>query len=263
MDSRRANSRTWSETVDRAGTGFSRSRPTLQEQRTRRRRFWATAIPLILLTITAVLAFRNSMRKNHESNPSEAANGRCKRRSAETQRKQAQAGRLMHFERALSRLRTRAFLEARAKLRQGMELSGAQYHPFLGLWWQLDRIAQRWLIQTGQHHYHITFSRDGEKVAVSSINGSVELIDVDTGRRHLLRGHQDQVIRAAFHPKSHRLASAGLGPFVRLWDVESAQEVAALPAPKGLIRTIRFSETGRYLAALVGKSASASGIWRI
>ena len=38
-----------------------------------------------------------------------------------------------------------------------------------------------------------------------------------------------------------------------MWDVESAQEVAALPAPKGLIRTIRFSETGRYLAAIGGQ----------
>ncbi len=228
----------------------------MHEIKRRRRRFWTAAIPTILMIITAILALQKfDAEESREQSERGRQQALHQRKTAEEQRRQAQSRQVDALrESAQAAFERGAYLESRAKLRKGLELLGADHTSFLGLWWQLARISERWSIRTGQFHYHVALSGKGQTLAISSVNGSVELVDVDTGHRRLLRGHQDQVLRSTFDPSGQTLASGGLGPFVRLWNVKTARQQNSLPAPHGIVRIIRFSRDGRYLAVCADRA---------
>ena len=75
------------------------------------------------------------------------------RRSAENQRVEAQRKRVDAIRESAQAAERGSFLEARAKLREGVELADdTTYGDFLGLWWRLKDIAERWRLNTGQFH---------------------------------------------------------------------------------------------------------------
>ena len=228
----------------------------VHEIKRRRRRFWTAAIPTILIIITAILALQKfDAEESREQSERGRQQALHQRKTAEEQRRQAQSRQVDALrESAQAAFERGAYLESRAKLRQGLELLGADHTSFLGLWWQLARISELWSIRTGQFHYHVAMSGNGRQLAISSVNGSVELVDVETSHRRLLRGHKDQVLRSVFDPSDQMLASGGLGPFIRLWNVNSARQLQTLPAPHGIVRVIRFSPDGRYLAVCADRA---------
>ena len=59
------------------------------------------------------------------------------------------------------------------------------------------------------------------------------LVDVDTGRRHPLRGHTALVGDVDVSPDGSLLASGGVDTTVRLWDVAERRELAVLQAVGG------------------------------
>ena len=63
------------------------------------------------------------------------------------------------------------------------------------------------------------FSRDGSRVVSASVDHSVKVWDVATGRELLtLRGHAGSVWSVAVSPDGQRIASAGRDGVVRIWD---------------------------------------------
>jgi WD40 repeat protein len=64
----------------------------------------------------------------------------------------------------------------------------------------------------------LAFSPDGRVLAAASQDGTISLIDVETGRSHIsLTGHEKGVNAIAWSPDGRTLASASHDHTVRLW----------------------------------------------
>jgi hypothetical protein len=78
-------------------------------------------------------------------------------------------------------------------------------------------------------------------------------------RPRTLSGHTGRVLCLAFRPDGGRLASGGQDQTVRLWEVASGKECAALPGGAGPVRALAFSPDGKTLAS--GHDDQAVRLW--
>jgi WD40 repeat protein/serine/threonine protein kinase len=96
----------------------------------------------------------------------------------------------------------------------------------------------------------VAFSPDGRLLAAASVN-QVRIWEATTGNEvRVLRGHRHPVTSVAFSPNGRNLVSASDDPVVKLWDVETGNEV--LTFPKGHtngITCVAFSPSGRQVAS--------------
>ncbi|MEC4803288.1 MAG: AAA-like domain-containing protein [Jaaginema sp. PMC 1079.18] len=65
--------------------------------------------------------------------------------------------------------------------------------------------------------WQITYSPDGQKSAIASNDGTVQIWQPDGTLIHQLESHQAAVLTVAFHPDSQRLASGSGDTTVKLW----------------------------------------------
>ncbi len=121
----------------------------------------------------------------------------------------------------------------------------------------------------------LAFSPDGKTFATVSSNGTAALWSVATQRRigALMNGSAPGrpgaqeaagggTTAAAFSPDGTRLAAAGSGGGIRLWDVASQQEIGTpMTAGPEPVYAVAFSPDGTTLAA-AGASGSSSGTAR-
>jgi WD40 repeat protein len=95
----------------------------------------------------------------------------------------------------------------------------------------------------------LCLSADGQLLAAASWDGTVRVLDFDTGRtRRALRGHEGRFYSVAVHPDSHMLASAGTDAVVRAWDCETGRALWERTGHDGLIYCIAFQPQGGLLA---------------
>jgi hypothetical protein len=111
----------------------------------------------------------------------------------------------------------------------------------------------------------IQFSPDGRLVAASSA-GRVVIWESVTGRpfASLDRKFGEANVRAiAFSPDGRLLAAASGGPeaVVRIWDVETVQELASYFGHRGDVNAVAFSPDGKTLAS--GGADQAILFWRV
>jgi WD40 repeat protein len=106
----------------------------------------------------------------------------------------------------------------------------------------------------------IAFSPDGKTLASGSVYGSVLLWDVKSGKRAATfqrfnpygRGGPNPAYSVAFSPDGKILA-AGTLLGIKLWDVESGQNVVALSDPPGTVWSVAFSPDGKTVATAGSK----------
>jgi WD40 repeat protein/tetratricopeptide (TPR) repeat protein/tRNA A-37 threonylcarbamoyl transferase component Bud32 len=72
-------------------------------------------------------------------------------------------------------------------------------------------------------------------------------------RLHCLRGHILPVHSVAFSPNGKRIASGSRDQTVKVWDVQSGQEVLSLQGHTGSVYSVVFSPDGKRLASGVGE----------
>ncbi|HLA42896.1 MAG TPA: hypothetical protein VJZ27_05645, partial [Aggregatilineales bacterium] len=61
-----------------------------------------------------------------------------------------------------------------------------------------------------------------------------------------LRGHQNTILRAVWMPLGRRIGSASLDNTVRIWDVQSEQEMHRLIGDRNGFSDIQFTRDGRF-----------------
>jgi len=98
---------------------------------------------------------------------------------------------------------------------------------------------------------YATASHCGRHMVVVGDSTEAWLVDVGTGRRMaVMEGHLDFSFAAAWHPNGCVFATGNQDTTTRLWDARYlGQSLAVLRGNMGAIRSLRFSDDGRFLAA--------------
>ena len=115
--------------------------------------------------------------------------------------------------------------------------------------WTLDdgeRLLNRRLFLDERSVRAIAFSPDGAAVLVGDSRGRLMLCDAADGTlRQQLSGHDDRSVDSvAFLPDGRRALSAGLDGTVRLWDTETAEELARLERPDQVLLNVTLLPGG-------------------
>ena len=91
--------------------------------------------------------------------------------------------------------------------------------------WDLER---GWRSRAPGARTSVSFSPDGERLAIAAFDSTVRVWDPDTRQEiRTLKGHTAGVAVSAFSPDGKRPASGSCDRTVRVWDAETGQVVAA------------------------------------
>jgi WD40 repeat protein len=107
--------------------------------------------------------------------------------------------------------------------------------------------------QVVDHVEDVAFSPNAKTLAMASRDGTVRLLNVDTGDLlESLKGHSSAVTAVAYSPDGRTLASGSADQTVRLWNVETWRELMQLDPGSvelGTVRTLAFAPDGKHLLA--------------
>jgi WD40 repeat protein/serine/threonine protein kinase len=131
-------------------------------------------------------------------------------------------------------------LEARAKLRESFEEHDSL--PARALWRNIDSQPVLWSQMLPSAVQNVAFSPDGSRAAASCADGTVALMDVETGAYQPLRAHEGQALSVAFSSDGAVIASAGTDGVMRMWNAgdgaairEATCRVTNMPTGLGLV----------------------------
>jgi WD40 repeat protein/serine/threonine protein kinase len=213
---------------------FMKASQRLARRRVRRRRIAVATVMVALAVVGIVFAVKErEVRQQH-------AVAEAQRERAETQRAEALRGG------ALAALARTDMLEARAKLRLSLETRDSTLARVL--WWRLRDDPLRWRHRFPAVVYQAIFSPDGETVAAAGMDKSIYLVDAETKKMQILRGHGDQILTIDYSPDGERLAAGTWGGSIWIWDLKNLMP-NKLEGHTARVRDLAFAPDGELIAS--------------
>lgn len=113
----------------------------------------------------------------------------------------------------------------------------------------------------------VAFSPDGQHLAASDTNGSLQIWDLSDGKQIArCSGHNSWVWSVAYSPAHPIFASCGQDHHVRLWDSRTGECLKLLEGHTGIATSVTFSPDGQWIASTSGDQTirlwnAATGEW--
>jgi WD40 repeat protein len=127
------------------------------------------------------------------------------------------------------------------------------------LWNRDGKLPETLLSREGEYIYGISFSPEGEAVAIAG-ESFASIMTVEDKRQTALNGHIGAVLTAVFSPDGQYIATAGDDGTIRLWD-RAGREIKRLFGHRGAIWQVAFSPDGRFLMS-AGRDGT-SRLWQL
>lgn len=107
----------------------------------------------------------------------------------------------------------------------------------------------------------VEFSPDGRFIVGCQDDERLRVWRFPDYREQFLVGHKRAVYSIAFDPVTGHLVSAGVGGIVRVWDVETCEQLAEFKAHEKAIMSVLVTEDGKTL--ITGSKDNTIGIWEM
>jgi WD40 repeat protein len=124
--------------------------------------------------------------------------------------------------------------------------------------WSADGALQHELRSFDASITDAAFSRDGLRVAMSSLDGTTRIWDVASGKAIRAFLGNKGVLSVAFSPDGNLVLTAGLDHLARLWDAETGEVRQVLQWHFGRVADANFSPDGRWI---VTAGPVTIGLW--
>jgi WD40 repeat protein len=96
--------------------------------------------------------------------------------------------------------------------------------------------------------FDLAFSPDGNLLAVSGLNITVTIYDLQTGQAaNSITGYKSAVMGIDFNPYGTLLATSHADGTVKVWNVQAGEELLAIPGNSGPISSVVFSPDSQHL----------------
>lgn len=112
-----------------------------------------------------------------------------------------------------------------------------------------------WTSAFGEPTAELSWSPDGQWIAVGGVEGSIAIFEAASGRlAYSWEAHPGGLFHCSFAPRTGQLASSGPDGQVRLWDGFSAKAAHSLTMGTGWVEHMEWSSDGQWLAAAAGRN---------